>query len=160
MNELNRTLAKGESVNTKLRASELTTGTFAAHVSADVGVLEKVPDATDQEKFWFVPANGSKKLLFDAGKNGALKPMCGLARYLGEIGLLQKISTHPKAEDYQTEEWWLDYANRHSIDPDILRAVSKAVSQAADRRAKQALQDAVKAAGGEESLRKMLSKVV
>ena len=156
MSEFLNTLAKGESTVPQLRASELTVGTFAAHVPTSVGVLVKVQDANGDESHWFEPADGSKKLLFDAGKSGALKPMCALARHLGDLGILPKISTHPQAEDYVTEEFWFDYANRHVVAPDALRQMSEALLKAADRRSARALQDAAEAAGGMEKLRELL----
>ena len=157
MFEHEKTLAKSESAAPKLRASELTIGTFAAHVLPDVGVLEKVQDANDEESYWFVPSNGTKKLLFDASKTGGLKPMSALARHLGDAGILPRISTHPQAEDYMSGEWWFDYANRHGTAPDTLRQMSEALLKAADLRGRKALEDAAKAAGGMEKLKQLLA---
>ena len=156
MFEQSKTLASGESISPQLRAAELTVETFAAHVPSSVGELRKTHDADGNENYWFEPAGDGKKLLFDVGQSGKLKPMCALARHLGGLGILPKISTHPQADDYASEEFWLNYANRHGIAPDALRSMSDALLKAADCRAKKALADAVEAAGGMANLRQLM----
>ena len=120
-----------------LKASDLTLETFSVRVPASVGALvqEEVLDADGEKKLeWFFrPCDGSKALLFDVNAStGMLKHFSALARYLGEKGILEPVASgHATLSDYQSEDWWVAYAEKHTVKPAELVAAGNALSKAA-----------------------------